>query len=114
MQLNQFVIKRLFSLDRVKVVKLKDNTFMVRGRFSLRNELDEIKKFIFIRRHVPALSYLRFRHIPFLRPFTFIELRVHKLAEEDFEKLKKQLWYKLNVHFSHKLEQVLLPRFQLI
>lgn len=109
MKIRQEIIKRIYRLDRVTFHKLEEGGWTVRGCFTLRTEIDDAKRFVFLKRFLPTLSYLRFKSITFLRPITYIEIQASRIYRKDFEKIKSRLWDKLNLFLSHRLEQLILP-----
>lgn len=104
------ILKKLYSLEEIKIIKQDDQTILLRGVFSLNRQPDEVKRFMHLKSHTPALSYSRYKEIAFLKDTTYIDLPVVSFSKEDAEKIKQQLWYKLNLYLSHKLEKLLLPK----
>ena len=92
------------------MIKQDDGTWILRGSFVLSREPDEARRFMLLKRLAPGLSFSRFKQIAFLRNTTFIDLSVEKFSKSDFDNIKRQLWYKLNLYVSHKLERLLLPK----
>lgn len=109
MGLDQEIIKRIYCLDKIQLIKQEDASWIVRANFSLRREPDEVKRFILLKRFAPALSYFQFKEISFLREITYIDLRLQKLAPHDFDRVKSLLWDKLGLYLSLKLRKLLLP-----
>lgn len=114
MKVKHEILKALYSMDRTSIFKQEDGSFVVRGCFSLQEGQDDIKRFIFLKRHTPGLSYMRFKSLPFLKNTIYIDLPAQKIEEKDYEKIKLQLWYKLSVYLSHKIDQALLPKMVFI
>lgn len=103
------ILKSIYSLCHVAFMKKGEEGWIVRGKFSLREEVDAAKRFIFLKRHTANLSYTQFKGLSFLRPDIYIEIFSETVNPEDFDKIKTHLWDKLNVFFSHKMEQLLVP-----
>ena len=110
MRMKQHILKKLYSLDRIKVLKQGKGSWTVRGCFTLSEEHDDVKRFIFLKRMATGLSFLRFKKMPVLKPTIYIDIPTKKLSESDYEKIKLQLWRKLKIYISHKLEETLLPK----
>ncbi|NQU17647.1 MAG: hypothetical protein HQ564_06225 [Candidatus Saganbacteria bacterium] len=101
---NQGLEKSLYLLEKIKVIRLKNGAFIVRGSFLLRPNVDSTKRFILLKRQIPNLSYLRFKEITFLRPNILIDLEMQIFSKEDMLKIKNNLWYKLSLYLQNKMQ----------
>lgn len=109
MRIGLEVLKRLYCLEHIKIIKQDDESWILRGSFEINREPDETRRFMLLKRLVPRLSFFGFKQIAFLRNTTFIDLAVEKFSKSDFDRIKKKLWQRMGLYLSHKLERLLVP-----
>ncbi len=100
---NRDILKNVYYLERVDAVELEGEGWVLRGRFLLRSDIDEVKRFMYFKRHIDGLSLPRFREYSFLKPTIIIDVQVQHFSKEDAERIKGHLWYKLHAYISNKL-----------
>lgn len=102
---NRDILRNVYFLERVDAVELEGDGWILRGRFILRSDIDEIKRFMYFKRHIDGLSFSGFKAYAFLKPTIIIDVQVQRFSKEDAERIKGHLWYKLHSYISNKLHE---------